>query len=387
MFENLIPVSDALLAQAQLFHSNCLGNTIRIHAAASGLPDLEGIDVVLIGIYENRGNPVLAHEPIDFTPIRKAFYQLFVGNWHTSIADLGDLPAGNTLEDTYFALREITTALVKSNTIPIYIGGSHDLTYPIYRAFDDLDQMVNVVTVDNCFDLGDSSRPLTNRNFVGKIITDQPYNLFNYSNLGYQGYYNAQEEIDLMDKLYFEAHRLGDIIADIKTVEPVVRDADIVSVDLNGLAAAGMGFMYPQNINGLEPRETCSLARYAGISDRVKIFGIFEYIQNQQFESAASLIAQMIWYFIEGVNFRVSESIHKDDKHILYYAVPVEDEVLHFYKSTRSQRWWIEIPSDLISNNKLKRHTLLPCTYKDYLDACNQDIPNRWFKAKQKNQF
>jgi hypothetical protein len=38
-------------------------------------------------------------------------------------------------------------------------------------------------------------------------------------------------------------------------------------------------------------------------------------------------------------------------------------------------------------NNKLKRETLLPCTYGDYLSACNQEIPERWMKARRKNEL
>ena len=71
----------------------------------------------------------------------------------------------------------------------------------------------------------------------------------------------------------------------------------------------------------------------------------------------------------------------------LTYQVPIEDEVLTFYKSEKTARWWIEIPFIMGLNNKLKRHTLLPCTYQDYLDACNQNIPERWFKARKKNEI
>ena len=75
--------------------------------------------------------------------------------------------------------------------------------------------MVNIVNVDSNFDLGDSAKPIKNNSFVGKIILDQPYNLFNYATIGYQTYFNSQEEIDLMESLYFEAYRLGEVSNDI----------------------------------------------------------------------------------------------------------------------------------------------------------------------------
>lgn len=67
-----------------------------------------------------------------------------------------------------------------------------------------------------------------------KIIVEEPNNLFNYANLGYQTYYNSQEEIDLIEKLYFEAYRLGTVSNNIIVAEPV-RDADLVSIDINSV--------------------------------------------------------------------------------------------------------------------------------------------------------
>jgi len=118
----------------------------------------------------------------------------------------------------------------------------------------------------------------------------------------------------------------------------------------------------------------------------VLVFGIFEYALTKQSETGAALVAEIMWYFIEGVNYRANEEIGDRRTEFLHYAVPVEDEVLSFYKSNRTERWWIEIPFLQGLNNKLKRHTLLPCTYQDYLNACNQEIPERWYKARRKNE-
>jgi hypothetical protein len=52
-----------------------------------------------------------------------------------------------------------------------------------------------------------------------KIIIDEPNNLFNYCNVGYQTYYNSQEEIDLIEKLFFDAYRL-EISNNLAIAEP-----------------------------------------------------------------------------------------------------------------------------------------------------------------------
>ena len=385
-FENLIPISDAVVAHAALFNEQSLFNQIKLHTRQNGMPELQELQIAIIGVRENRGASEQEEALIDFAPIRKALYRLFPGNWHTLIGDLGDLEPGASLSDTFYALQDIVGQLVKHNVIPLIIGGSQDLTYALYRAFDNLDQMVNLVNVDSCFDLGDSSLPMTHKSFVGKIIVDQPYNLFNYSNVGFQTYYNSQEEIDLMEKLYFDAFRLGNTVSNLSSVEPVMRDADVVSFDLSSMQSEVLGYMHPEHVNGFTGREACAIARYAGLSDRVSVFGIFEYLLSGKTETASALVAQLIWYFIEGVNYRIEESLADRGTAFLHYNVPVEDEVLSFYKSTKSERWWIEIPFLEGVNNKLKRHTLLPCTQEDYENACNQEIPERWYKAKRKNE-
>ena len=385
-FENLTPISDAVVAHAALFNEQSLFNQIKLHTRQNGMPELQELQIAIIGVRENRGASEQEDALIDFAPIRKALYRLFPGNWHTLIGDLGDLEPGASLSDTFYALQDIVGQLVKHNVIPLIIGGSQDLTYALYRAFDNLDQMVNLVNVDSCFDLGDSSLPMTHKSFVGKIIVDQPYNLFNYSNVGFQTYYNSQEEIDLMEKLYFDAFRLGNTVSNLSSVEPVMRDADVVSFDLSSIQSEVLGYMHPQHVNGFTGREACAIARYAGLSDRVSVFGIFEYLLSGKTETASALVAQLIWYFIEGVNYRIEESLADRGTAFLHYNVPVEDEILSFYKSTKSERWWIEIPFLEGVNNKLKRHTLLPCTQEDYENACNQEIPERWYKAKRKNE-
>ncbi len=386
-FDDLHPVSDAVVARIELLDKKSLGSIMRVHTAQEGLPDLEGINIALIGLRENRGALDKPPEKWDFSAVRKSLYELFPGNWHLNLADLGDLDAGETIEDTYFAVRQITEELIKQHTIPLFLGGTQDLTYAVYRAFDKLEQMVNIVNVDSRFDLGDSTKPLSNTSYVGRIIVDKPYNLFNYSNLGYQTYLNSQDEIDLMIKLYFDSFRLGSVTADMKAVEPVLRDADLVSIDLRAIQAESLGQMHPKMPNGFNGREICAISRYAGLSDRVKAFGLFEYIYDRENPSANALIAQMIWYFMEGVNFRVDERLSERRKAFIHYTVPVGEEELSFYKSDKTGRWWIEIPFLQNINTKLKRHTLLPCTHQDYVNACNQEIPERWYKARRKNEI
>lgn len=385
-FEFLCPVSEMLVADTALLPEQSLGRKIKIHTVDAGVPDLKKGDVAIIGVRENRNDVDYQGASLDFNSVRRSLYNLYYGNWNVNIIDLGDVTSGDSVKDTYYLVQEILSALLLKNIIPIILGGSQDLVYPQYRAFDILEKMVNLVNVDSKFDLGNSAQPITNTSYVGKIIVEQPYNLFNYSNIGYQTYFNSQEEIDLIEKLYFDAYRLGEVTSDVTIVEPIMRDADIVAVDLGAMNS----FCFNNNIaspNGFDSREICAISRYAGISDKVKSFGVYEFKNSENEETTVLLVAQVIWYFIEGVNYRSNEIDIKSQKETLHYSVPVEDEVLSFYKSKKTERWWIEIPFVSSGNNKLKRHTLLPCTYSDYERACNQEIPERWYKAKRKNEI
>ncbi len=385
-FEFLSPVNDSIVAHIELLADQTLGNQIEIHTVEGGIPNLDKVDVAIIGVRENRNDTNYIGEQINFDSIRKSFYDLYSGNWYTKIVDLGDIKSGNEVSDTYYLIQEVISTLLQKNIIPIVLGGSQDLVYAQYRAFDILERMVNLVNVDSRFDIGNSAEPITSKSFVGKIIVDQPYNLFNYSNIGYQTYFNSQEEIDLMEKLYFDSYRLGEIISDVTIVEPIMRDADIVSIDMNAMSSVSLNNPNATP-NGFDGREICAISRYAGISDKVKSFGIYEFKNFNNEETTSLLIAQIIWYFIEGVNYRSNELNVQSLENTLHYNVPVEDQILSFYKSAKTERWWIEIPFLSSRNNKLKRHTLLPCTYHDYERACNQEIPERWYKAKQKNEI
>lgn len=198
----LSPVQDRLVDELELQHSQTIGKKLRVHSTTVE-PNLDGVKMAIVGVLESRNSINYIGEEFQFTEIRKAFYKLFPGNWLHEIADIGDIQKGETVEDTYFALIQVLSSLIKANIIPIVIGGSQDLTYANYRAYDKISSMINIVNVDKSFDLGDSSKPINNSSYLGKIILEQPYNLFNYTALGFQTYFNSQEEIDLMEKLYF----------------------------------------------------------------------------------------------------------------------------------------------------------------------------------------
>lgn len=377
------PIEDSVAAHVVLQPSSALGRNIQLHTVQDGFPDLTEVSIAILGVKDDRGAVDNFGSGKELHEIRKHLYQLFPGNWYTQIVDLGNIEKGNTLEDTYFAVKSSVASLLKKNILPVIIGGGHDLTYANYRAYDELEQTVNLVAVDSRFDLGTIEEELSSRSYVSRIVMEEPNNLFNFSNIGYQTYFNSQEEINLLDKLYFDAYRLGQV-KDVTLVEPIMRDADVVSIDIGSVRQSEAPANQNASPNGFYGEEICAIARYAGISDKVTSFGIYEY--NSKLDSnsqTANLIAQVIWYFIEGVNSRAKDYPFATKESYQKFTVLLnDDDPINFYKSDKSGRWWMEI--NLISNNKHKRHALIPCNYRDYEQALQQKTPERWYKALQK---
>ncbi len=252
-FDFLSPVDDEIIQYISGLSSQHLGSKVAFHTDKD-FPDTDLVKIAIIGVLENRGDSK-AFDEVDLTAIRKELYSLFPGNWQSSIADLGDILPGNSLEDTFFALQKVATKLIRKGIIPIVLGGTQDLTYPLYRAYDTLEQMVNLVAVDSKFDFGKQEEGVTSHSYLSKIVLDEPNNLFNYCNIGYQTYYNSQEEIDLIEKLYFDAYRLGEISNSIELAEPVFRDADIVCLDLNSVKSSYSGNFITFTPNGFDGKE------------------------------------------------------------------------------------------------------------------------------------
>ncbi len=379
-FDFLEPVENEIVEFVSSLSIQHLGAKVALHSETS-FPSMDKVDIAIVGVSENRGAGI--EQEVDLRFFRKEFYNLYGGNWDCKIVDLGNIIQGNSVSDTYFVLNQVALELLKKDIVLIVIGGSQDLTYPLYRAYDNLDKMVNLVSVDSKFDFGNSQLPMTTDSYLAKIIMEEPNNLYNYSNIGYQTYFTSQEEIDLMDKMFFDSYRVGEVGADITVVEPVLRNADIVSMDLTSVQSAYTGNFSRFVPNGFTGKEICSISRYAGISDRTSVFGVFN---SEGLSSEAILVAQIVWYFIEGFTHRYNEYPISDLENYTKYIVSFEeDDDLIFYKSELSERWWMKVSFDSNVKNKLNNFTLLPCRERDYHEALKGDYPDRWWNEQKKS--
>ena len=183
MIDFLTPVSKAVLAHREILPLGVLGKHLSAYSRRGILPDLDDVNFAILGVKENRGDISFIGEELCFDEIRKSFYSLYPGNWPHRIIDLGDIEKGETLNDTHFAMKAVIEQLLLKKIIPLLLCGSQDLAYSQYRSYDVLGNMVNITNIDSRFDLGDADQPMTNKSYIGKIIVNKPYGLFNYCNI------------------------------------------------------------------------------------------------------------------------------------------------------------------------------------------------------------
>ncbi|MDQ3192450.1 MAG: formimidoylglutamase [Bacteroidota bacterium] len=364
------------------FLPGTIGSLVHLNNG-SDFPEMSDFKIAIIGVKEDRrsiDNKGCSEAP---DKVRASFYKLFPGANHLKdIIDLGNINAGHTVEDTYYALSSAVSFLIQNNIIPLIIGGGQDLTYANYLAYEKLEQTVNLVTIDPSIDLGPVEGVLNSRSYLNQIILHKPNFLFNYSNIGYQTYFVDQNLLELMSKLYFDAHRLGQVRDNFEDVEPIIRNADVLSFDISSVRFADAPGCKLSTPNGFYGEEACKISRYAGMSDKLTSIGFYEINPSNDVNSQTSqLVAQMMWYFLDGYCSRKKDFPLGEKNEYLKYRVAIKDskhEII-FYKSNKSDRWWMDVPFPLNHKVKYSRHHLVPCSYKDYQIACNDEMPDRWW--------
>lgn len=345
-------------------------------------------DIALIGVNEDRSAAHNQGCSMGPDEIRKQFYKLFPVHQKLNIVDLGNIRQGEKVSDSYFALKSVIAELLKAGVIPIILGGSQDLTYPIYLAFESISRIINMVSIDSRIDINIADEDKTGeQSYLSRIIMRKPNYLFNFTNIGYQSYFVDQDDVKLLNDLFFDACRLGEIRSDLTEAEPMVRNADFVTFDISAVRQSDAPANTNASPNGFYGEEVCQLMRYIGMAQRLSCIGFFEMnpIYDREGQTA-QLIAQMIWYFLEGYSLRKEDYPVEGSNDFVKYivAMPGRENDLIFFKSKTTDRWWMQLPVSKDKETSLSRHVMIPCSYKDYLLAAKHEIPDRWWKAYQK---
>ena len=252
------------------------------------------------------------------------------------------------------------------------------------EGYEAMDKLVSVINIDPYFDLEDGDSP--NHGHINKIFTHEPNYLFNYSHIAQQSYLVDSKEYELMESLYFDSYRLGVVKENLKEMEPIIRNGDMMTIDVSAIKSSYCPGSANRLVYGLTGEEACQLSWYAGINDKLSSLGIYEYDPGYDSEDrqSAFVISTMIWYFIEGFYHRKNESVFRSNDYLVYeVATGLEPESIRFYKSKLSEKWWMEVPHP--SDQRIaKRNSIVPCSYKDYETATKGELPERWISTQAK---
>lgn len=350
------------------------------------MPEYKGAHIALLGVKEERGTDTNKGTTRGADQIRKKLYSLQKGNGSYRIVDLGNLNPGHDLDETYTRLSEVCRMLLEKNVLPVILGGSHDLDYGQFSAYETMEKLVCLLNIDAFLDLSENKEVAAARQHIHKILLHEPNYMFSYTHLAYQSYLIDPLSVAILEKLYFEAFRIGQMRTNLQDMEPVIRNADMLTFDITAIKSADA----PGNANaqpfGLTGEEACQICWYAGQNEKLSSFGIYEY--NPEYDDVtkktASVIATMVWYFIEGYYHRKKEQNFKSNDFLKYVvAMPVDPETITFYKSRISERWWMEIPYP--GGLKLyARNSIVPCSYNDYQTATKGEVPDRYISMLAK---
>lgn len=332
--------------------------------------DMQGLKLALMGMEDQAADC-----------LRQEWYKLMSHADQMDWADLGNLHAEEP-QSIHYALRETCSYLLDEKIIPVYISTQDIGLSAMYEAYESWHSRISVTSIDADIDLRERDEPP----FLWKIIAHKPNYLFNICQLGYQSYMVEPETIKAMQSMYFDAHRLGWVKSHMEETEAIFRSTDLLTINMRAIRYSDNPAQTDPSPNGFFGDEMCRMMRYAGMSSKVTAIAIIGYEPElDQQGCGARLLAQMLWYFHEGVQLRVKENPEESPQDFFKFVVGLKENELsaNFYKSKRSERWWMEVPTEFMRPGADMPH-LIPCSYEDYQASMRGEIPERWWNMYQK---
>ena len=368
----LEPVNKAQLSEDEGYKDNQLGKNI--DAYEDNFPELENADLIIVGCDENRGCGVFQKSMSSAADaVRKELYQLF--HWHKDVhvADAGNVKPGATMQDTYAALRTVIAELIKQGRKILIIGGSHDLTLAQYDVYAKQNKIIEAACIDAAIDINvDSVVPADH--FLMQMLTGEPNFIRHYNHIGFQSYFVHPGMLETIDKLRFDCFRVGKVKENMEDMEPVIRNADMLSFDISAIqhAHAPANHLTP---NGFTGEEACMLMQYAGMSNNISTIGIYGYRHELDSNAlTAKQISHMLWYLMDGILKGKHEARLTDPHNFNEFRIAFAEVETTFLQSKKTGRWWVQLPEG----------NYIACSHHDYIIASQNDIPERWLRAVER---
>jgi len=367
------------------FSNKQFGFHIQKHIAE--FPQWKEADILILGCSSQNTNPIPSEPFEEADAVREKLYRLSIPEECMNVADLGNLKPQSSSLAYAEALTAILQLLLLEKKTIILIGGTQQTAYAQYLAYEPLNKDVEMVHIDAKFDLENADNEFNPDTVSHKIFSHRPCYLFNYTNLGYQSYFVAEQDRRILRDLHFFALRYGELHNQIEEAEPFIRAANFVSFDLGAIRHSDCPGTNTRSPGGFSVMEACRMARYAGLANKVSSISFCEmnldFDINQQTPSLTSL---MIWYFIHGYYGRRDISPESDRDRMVTYEVQINAgvEQLVFYQDPISNKWWMAVPYQEEGKIDTTQVFMLPCAESDYLIALEDEIPDKWWQTYYK---
>lgn len=293
----------------------------------------------------------------EFTQIRREFYKLSQLDFDIPIVDLGDLVSGKTPQDSHYILQEVLSACHFKHAIPIVIGGSNDFAFSLFSALSFHQKDINYTQISNVVSLKQDEE-IHESNFLSKILGSKNFSIKNYHHLGYQKHLNESDSVKLIKEVQFDIIRLAEMMNSTEKTEPYFRKADLVTINCDAVESFNEAFSINPQVNGLNKREVCAYMKEIGLGEKLKSVGIFNYNIYSDSQLNHQLLAQMLWYLIEGINIQRS---HPKEKSFETFFVLIKDEQYAFKRDVFSNLWYFGEDENI--------DNCIPCSRSDFDEA------------------
>jgi formiminoglutamase len=358
-------------------------HTISIHTENSPIKDIGKYKIALFGVPEGR-NSTNSGSIKGPDAVREQLYRLAKIPGKTKIIDLGNMKQGTSFNDTVAGLADILSFLSEENVFPVIIGGSSAVVTAFDKALSSRKNKYTLAAIDSRIDFCNERKEPDSFSYLNSILNNHKSTFSHYVNIGYQTYLNDQQVINRFMKRHSDLVRIGDVRQAIYLIEPLLRDSDVAVFDISAVRQSDAPGTITPSPNGFYGEEICLLARYSGISDKLKIFGLFEVNPDLDIRNQTSgLAAQIIWFFLEGFSQKQYETpaigLSNTGRFIKYHVriTDLEDDLI-FVKSNLTDRWWMEIQDEMDQNSYVS------CSHEDYLKANQNEVPDRWVRAVER---
>jgi formiminoglutamase len=104
--------------------------------------------------------------------------------------------------------------------------------------YETLEKLISLLNVDAFVDLEEKKEAGESRNHVHKILLHEPNYLFSYTHLAYQSYLIDPASVAVLEKLNFEAFRIGQMRLICRKWNQAIRNADMMSFDITAIRSS-----------------------------------------------------------------------------------------------------------------------------------------------------